>query len=98
MRRELAQTREALRPLGHLSGWICIHQREGAWDADTGNNYYGGLQMTYGWAGRVTNAALLSPGQQIAAAEAEASEHGWSYSWMQSQWPRTFPPCAGLFA
>lgn len=75
-----------------------MHSREGAWNANTGNGYFGGLQMTYGWAGRVTNAALLTPAEQIAAAEAEASEHGWSYSWMQSQWPATFPPCAGLFA
>lgn len=26
--------------------WACIHRREGAWDANTGNGYYGGLQMT----------------------------------------------------
>lgn len=95
----LARTRARLQPpLGHLAGWVCIHSREGAWNAQTGNGFYGGLQMTYGWAGRVQNAALLSPAQQIAAAEAEASEHGWSYQWMQSQWPNTFPPCAGLFA
>jgi hypothetical protein len=100
--RELAETRAALRPppapqLGHLAGWICIHSREGAWNAQTGNGFYGGLQMTYGWAGRVANAALLSPSAQIAAAENEASRHGWSYSWMSGQWPNTFPPCAALF-
>lgn len=83
--------------LGHLSGWLCIHSREGAWTAQTGNGYYGGLQMTYGWAGRVGNAALLSPAQQMSAAEAEAALHGWSYDWMQHQWPNTFPPCAGFF-
>jgi hypothetical protein len=101
LRRELAETVAALRPrpqfVGHLQGWLCIHSREGAWN-DEGAPYYGGLQMTYGWAGRVTDAALLSPGQQIAVAEAEAAEHGWSWSWMRSQWPNTFPPCAGLFA
>ncbi len=26
--------------------WRCIHEHEGAWDANTGNGYYGGLQMT----------------------------------------------------
>jgi hypothetical protein len=83
--------------VGHMQGWLCIHAREGAWDAQTGNGYYGGLQMTYGWAGRVSNAAQLSPGQQMAAAEAEAAEHGWAYSWMAGQWPNTFPPCAGYF-
>ncbi len=35
--------------------WLCIHRYEGAWNANTGNGYYGGLQMditfqrTYGW-------------------------------------------------
>lgn len=27
------------------SDWACIHRYEGAWDANTGNGYYGGLQM-----------------------------------------------------
>jgi Transglycosylase-like domain len=25
--------------------WECIHEHEGAWDSNTGNGYYGGLQM-----------------------------------------------------
>ena len=99
--REYSQTKAAMRPRvavsSHLQGWICIHSREGAWNAQTGNGYYGGLQMTYGWAGRVVNAALLSPSQQIAAADAEAREHSYDYYWMQHQWPNTFPPCAGYF-
>ena len=33
---------------GHLAGWLCIHSREGAWDAQTGNGYYGGLQFSLG--------------------------------------------------
>jgi hypothetical protein len=29
-----------------LSGaFMCIHRYEGAWDSNTGNGYYGGLQM-----------------------------------------------------
>lgn len=82
----------------HLDGWVCIHGREGAWNASTGNGFYGGLQMTFGWAGRVGDASRLSPAQQIAAAEAEAAEHGWSWTWMHGQWPNTFPPCAGYFS
>lgn len=32
--------------LGSLtSDWACIHRYEGAWNANTGNGYYGGLQM-----------------------------------------------------
>jgi len=29
------------------SGFMCIHRYEGAWNANTGNGYYGGLQMDY---------------------------------------------------
>lgn len=28
----------------HYDAWLCIHRYEGAWDANTGNGYYGGLQ------------------------------------------------------
>lgn len=27
--------------------FLCIHAHEGSWDADTGNGYFGGLQMDY---------------------------------------------------
>jgi hypothetical protein len=27
------------------SAWLCIHEHEGAWNANTGNGYQGGLQM-----------------------------------------------------
>lgn len=27
--------------------WECIHSHEGAWNANTGNGYQGGLQMDY---------------------------------------------------
>jgi hypothetical protein len=29
----------------HKAGWRCIHRYEGSWSANTGNGYYGGLQM-----------------------------------------------------
>ena len=29
----------------HERQWRCIHTREGSWTANTGNGYYGGLQM-----------------------------------------------------
>ena len=29
----------------YLNAWICIHRGEGAWNSNTGNGYYGGLQM-----------------------------------------------------
>lgn len=30
-----------------VQGFLCIHQGEGAWNANTGNGYYGGLQMDW---------------------------------------------------
>ena len=90
--------RKVVHLLSHYAGWLCIHSREGAWGSQTGNGYYGGLQMSYGWAGRVTQRGVaVAPAAQIAAADAEAREHGYCYSWMRGQWPNTFPPCAGLF-
>ena len=38
-----------------MRGLLCIHRYEGSWRANTGNGYYGGLQMdrefqqTFGW-------------------------------------------------
>ena len=29
--------------------WRCIHEHEGAWNSNTGNGYWGGLQMDYGF-------------------------------------------------
>lgn len=80
----------------HYKGWICIHNGEASW-YDKGAPYFGGLQMSYGWADRVTDASLLSPLQQMWAAENEAAEHGFTYSWMHGQWPNTFPPCSRFF-
>lgn len=83
-------------PAAHLAFWTCVHNGEGAWDSQTGNGYYGGLQMTYGWAGLVTNAALLSPADQIRAAEEGFRRSGYSVAWLLGQWPNTSPPCLGL--
>jgi CubicO group peptidase (beta-lactamase class C family) len=79
----------------HIALWLCIHNGEGAWNANTGNGYYGGLQMTYGWDGLVGNAALLSPEAQMAAAETGYRQSGYSVAWLESQWPNTSPPCLG---
>jgi ribosomal protein L35AE/L33A len=39
--------RHGRRPLPRAlsSAFLCIHRYEGAWDSNTGNGYYGGLQM-----------------------------------------------------
>jgi 5-methylcytosine-specific restriction endonuclease McrA len=33
----------------HYLAWMCIHGGEGAWTSATGNGFYGGLQMDYGF-------------------------------------------------
>jgi len=40
-----AQAEERKKALS--SDWACIHRYEGAWNANTGNGYYGGLQMDW---------------------------------------------------
>ena len=44
-RARAVQLRIAVRRPPRFSAWICIHRREGPWKANTGNGYYGGLQM-----------------------------------------------------
>src|SRR5262245_48045783 len=44
----IRQERTARRRAHHprrLAAWLCIHRHEGSWRANTGNGYYGGLQM-----------------------------------------------------
>jgi hypothetical protein len=80
----------------HYNGWNCIHSREGAWNSNTGNGYYGGLQAHYGWYG-VSRMDLLSPLQQMWHAERQYKNSGYSHAWLSGQWPNTYPPCAGFF-
>lgn len=91
--------------IAHYAGWLCIHSGyrngvkvspgEGSW-TDDGAPYFGGLQMHENWYG-VYHANLLSPLQQMAAAEKGFRQSGFSHAWMAGQWPITYPPCAGLF-
>jgi hypothetical protein len=85
-----------LEPVGDIGAWTCIHRREGSWPANTGNGYYGGLQMdrsfmqTYGpdmvrkyggWA------HLWSPRDQIVVAERARRTRGYY------PWPNTARAC-----
>ena len=76
----------------HESMWECIHSKEGAWNANTGNGYYGGLQMTSGWGG-VSRPDLLSPSEQMALAERLYAANGYSLAWIRQQWPNTSWGC-----
>lgn len=83
--------------IAHMALWLCIHRGEGAWsDEDSGGSgHYGGLQMTLGWDGLVGNAALLSPYEQMRAAETGYQRSGYSRAWLEGQWGETIGPCWG---
>lgn len=47
---------------------LCIHGREGAWNANTGNGYYGGMQFlisTWRRVGGPSYPHLVSPREQL---------------------------------
>ena len=72
--------------------FMCIHSHEGAWDANTGNGYYGGLQFGYSewqrFGGRyAARADLASPAEQIAAAVSYWHVAGFA------PWPNTARMC-----
>jgi hypothetical protein len=92
MRRRIYWRRASSQKRIHRSLWLCIHSREGAWNANTGNGYYGGLQMTSGWGG-VARPDLLTPAAQMELAERGYRASGYSVGWLEQQWPNTSPPC-----
>ena len=77
----------------------CVHQHEAPWSANTGNGYFGGLQMDYGFM-RTYGSAYLArygtadhwpPAVQIAVAiRAYASGRGFY------PWPNTARACGLL--
>ncbi|NUR77598.1 MAG: hypothetical protein HOQ28_15105 [Thermoleophilia bacterium] len=79
--------------------FLCIHRYEGAWTSDTGNGYYGGLQMDlafqalYGsdFARRWGTADAWPPWAQIQAA-VRAYQSGRGFD----PWPRTARACGLL--
>jgi hypothetical protein len=82
--------------IAHEALWLCIHSGEGAWNANTGNGYYGGLQMTSPWGSGVYyvyRADLLTPYEQMRKAELGYIASGHSITWLEGQWPQTSLPC-----
>jgi hypothetical protein len=79
----------------HFRQWVCIHNGEGAWNANTGNGYYGGLQMdrsfqhTYGhrYYHRRGTANHWTPREQMLAAERAWKTRGFY------PWPTTARAC-----
>jgi hypothetical protein len=80
------------------NGLLCIHSHEASWGANTGNGYYGGLQMdynfqrTYGsWALRRYGTANNWPvSVQLAVGRRGYNDRGWK------PWPATARMC-GLY-
>lgn len=79
-----------------VRGFLCIHRYEGRWDANTGNGYYGGLQMDLSFQrayGREFLAAFGTannwpiPIQIAVAVRAHLSGRGWG------PWPSTARRC-----
>lgn len=96
--RSLASAKAKSQLLSHhplYAAFMCIHGYEGAWDANTGNGFYGGLQFgwnewqTYG--GKYASRAdLASPADQIRAGIAYHAVSGFS------PWPNTARYCGLL--
>jgi hypothetical protein len=93
LRRELAA--KLSRVVYLVDAFSCVHRYEGAWDANTGNGYYGGLQMDRGFQtsyGRELLAAKgtadrWTPAEQIAVAITAYATRGFY------PWPNTARRC-----
>ena len=84
-----------------IAAFGCIHSKEGSWTSDTGNKYYGGLQMdlgfqkTYGaeflalW-GTANNWPIEA---QIVAAHRAKVGYGGYGARGYGPWPKTGPAC-----
>lgn len=96
-RRLRAVERVAAHP-PHASGWLCIHHYEGSW-GDSGDPYWGGLQMDRSFMRSYAPAALLrrgwanawTPLEQMWVAE-RAYRSGRGYG----PWPNTARYCGLL--
>lgn len=106
--REYKETYAVLHPKpvlpAHYSGWYCITNGATPRSPHEGNgyndSYTGWLGMTTPWAGYYPPGRDWVHSDQVAVywiAERVAAAHAFNYSWMQGQWPQTFPPCAGHF-
>ena len=80
---------------GIIAGLLCVHGYEGSWTANTGNGYYGGLQMDLSfqraYGGRSLQARGTADhwtvGEQLAAGVQGYLERGWQ------PWPNTSRRC-----
>lgn len=77
-------------PTWWYSAALCIHSHEGAWNANTGNGFYGGMQFALGtWyaVGGVGRPDLATPREQLYRAWRLWRVAGWT------PWPNTRRLC-----
>lgn len=80
---------------------VCIHGGEGSWTDNTGNGYYGGLQMDLTFQHRYGADFLARWGTADnwpAWAQLTAAERAYRSGRGFGPWPKTGPPCAARFA
>ena len=93
-----AEARQKAQNPPHRAAFLCIHRFEGSWPSNTGNGYYGGLQMYLGfqqtyapWLLRTKGtAAHWTPLEQMWTAEKAAKSRGFD------PWPNTARSCGLL--
>jgi hypothetical protein len=98
-RKRAQQVRTAANHPKRLQAWLCIHRYEGSWSANTGNGYYGGLQMDLSFQQSYGRELLRTKGpahrwtpiEQIWVAE-RAYRSGSGFS----PWPNTARSCGLL--
>jgi len=100
--RHIATARARLRPvppaIPHLSAWLCIHRHEGAW-SDSGDPYWGGLQMDRSFMETYAPRYLLARGWANAWTPAEqmmVAERAYSSGRGFWPWPNTARACGLL--
>lgn len=86
-----------VRDLPTFRAFVCIHEHEGRWNANTGNGYHGGLQMDWSFMRaygrdmlakyRGRGAEAWTPAEQILVAHRAWLTRGFG------PWPNTRIPC-----
>jgi hypothetical protein len=83
-------------PASLTGAFACIHHFEGAWTANTGNGYYGGLQMDIGFQARYGGSYLHRWGtadRWPAWAQLDAAVRAYRSGRGFGPWPNTARAC-----
>lgn len=101
----IIEIKRAQQAQGGLTGdWSCIHRYEGSWTANTGNGYYGGLQMDIGFQSTYGSEFLTRWGTadnwpvwaQVTAANRAKNGYGRVKARGYGPWPNTARACGLL--